>query len=80
MGPCQGGFCAYRAAGVLRETCDLPAETALGALRDFVQERFRGNWPLLWGHQLRQALLDESIYRRSLGLVPQEGEKRAPRR
>jgi hypothetical protein len=38
------------------------------ALRDFVEERFRGNRPLLWGHQLRQALLDESIYRRSLGL------------
>jgi glycerol-3-phosphate dehydrogenase len=77
MGPCQGGFCAYRAAGVLRETCDLPAETAVGALRDFVQERFRGNRPLLWGHQLRQALLDESIYRRTLGLTSQGGEKRA---
>jgi glycerol-3-phosphate dehydrogenase len=77
MGPCQGGFCAYRAAGILAETCNLPAETAVGALRDFVQERFQGNRPLLWGHQLRQALLDESIYRRSLGLVPQEGKKRA---
>jgi glycerol-3-phosphate dehydrogenase len=68
MGPCQAGFCAYRAAGVLQETCQLPTDTATTALGDFVQERFRGNRPLLWGHQLRQALLDEMIYRRSLGL------------
>ncbi|MBX3080460.1 MAG: anaerobic glycerol-3-phosphate dehydrogenase subunit A [Anaerolineae bacterium] len=76
MGPCQAGFCAYRAAGVLQETCQLPTATTIDALRDFVQERFRGNRPLLWGHQLRQALLDETIYRRSLGLaaVPEQAE------
>jgi glycerol-3-phosphate dehydrogenase len=72
MGPCQAGFCGYRAAGILQETCQLPTDTATGALHDFVQERFRGNRPLLWGHQLRQALLDETIYRRSLGLSRQK--------
>lgn len=72
MGPCQAGFCAYRAAGILQQVCDLPASTAIRALHDFVDERFRGNRPLLWGHQLRQALLDESIYRRTLGLTPEE--------
>ena len=74
MGPCQAGFCAYRAAGILQQTCNLPADTAIHALHDFVDERFRGNRPLLWGHQLRQALLDESIYRRSLGLAPNENK------
>jgi glycerol-3-phosphate dehydrogenase len=69
MGPCQAGFCGYRAAGILQETVKLPPERAVGALREFVEERFRGNRPLLWGHQLRQALLDEMIYRRSLGLA-----------
>ncbi|MFN8418777.1 MAG: anaerobic glycerol-3-phosphate dehydrogenase subunit GlpA [Anaerolineae bacterium] len=49
MGPCQAGFCAYRAAGILQETTKLPTDTAVAALRDFVQERFRGNRPL-WGH------------------------------
>ncbi len=68
MGPCQAGFCAYRAAGIVGETCKLPAQQSTDELRDFIEERFRGNRPLLWGHQLRQALLDESIYRRSLGL------------
>lgn len=69
MGPCQAGFCGYRAAGILREKADLPRTKAADALRDFVEERFRGNRPLLWGHQLRQALLDETIYRRALGLA-----------
>jgi glycerol-3-phosphate dehydrogenase len=69
MGPCQGGFCAFRAAGILQEVRQLAPAEAVKALRAFVEERFRGNRPLLWGHQLRQALLDESIYRRNLGLA-----------
>lgn len=69
MGPCQAGFCGYRAAGILQQTQALPAASSVTALRNFVEERFRGNRPLLWGHQLRQALLDESIYRRALGLA-----------
>lgn len=68
MGPCQGGFCAVRAAGILRHACDLPAGDAVDALRRFVDERFRGARPLLWGQHLRQFLLDELIYRRILGL------------
>lgn len=68
MGPCQAGFCGYRAAGILKTASHLTAVQSKAALREFVEERFRGNRPLLWGHQLRQALLDESIYRRSLGL------------
>ena len=68
MGPCQGGFCAVRAAGILHEARDLPAEEAVGALRAFVAERFKGARPLLWGRHLRQFLLDEAIYRRTLGL------------
>ena len=69
MGPCQAGFCGYRAAGILQSTSMLPVESSVNALRNFIEERFRGDRPLLWGHQLRQALLDESIYRRSLGLI-----------
>jgi len=68
MGPCQGGFCAVRAAGILREARDLPPAAAVDALRAFVAERFKGGRPLLWGQHLRQFLLDEMIYRRILGL------------
>jgi glycerol-3-phosphate dehydrogenase len=68
MGPCQGGFCAYRAAAILQEAAGLDAAQATKALASFAQERWKGQCPLLWGQSLRQALLDEHIYRSVLGL------------
>jgi glycerol-3-phosphate dehydrogenase len=102
MGPCQGGFCTYRAAGILHEmskseergakdqeprtrdqdktwetaflqspahniasdirhpTSDIQNPNLL--LRDFLQERWKGLTPILWGRQLKQERLDELIY------------------
>jgi glycerol-3-phosphate dehydrogenase len=68
MGPCQAGFCAYRAAGILQQIKQHTSTDSTRALHDFVTERYRGVRPLLWGHQLRQFYLDELIYRRTLGL------------
>lgn len=68
MGPCQGGFCGYRAAAILHESANLGAPQATAALADFAQRRWKGQRPLLWGQGLRQALLDEHIYRGILGL------------
>jgi glycerol-3-phosphate dehydrogenase len=68
MGPCQGGFCGYRAAGILHEMGHQDAPQATAALADFAQRRWKGQRPLLWGQSLRQALLDEQIYRGILGL------------
>jgi glycerol-3-phosphate dehydrogenase len=68
MGPCQGGFCGYRAAGILHEAGYQDARQATVALADFAQRRWKGQRPLLWGQGLRQALLDEQIYRGVLGL------------
>jgi len=68
MGPCQGGFCGYRAAGLLHDMGQQDAAQATAALADFVQRRWKGQRPLLWGQGLRQALLDEQIYREILGL------------
>jgi glycerol-3-phosphate dehydrogenase len=68
MGPCQAGFCSYRAAGILAHMKNHSVEDTNRALADFVAERYRGVKPLLWGHQLRQLYLDELIYRRTLGL------------
>lgn len=121
MGPCQGGFCTYRAVGILHQmrtaaaigpqAADAPPGGAVweaaflqspahneraasaGAmasparvpssvasqvsaaidpkvvvsqpnllLRDFLQERWKGVVPILWGQQLRQERLDELIY------------------
>lgn len=116
MGPCQGGFCTYRAVGILHEmsqddrskgdltsvdpasvwdvatmqspahhktsgttqrpghqdpssTTDTAAVPHIDAnllLRDFLQERWKGILPILWGRQLKQERLDQLIY---LGLL-----------
>ena len=79
MGPCQGGWCIYRTTALLYEqraqaaenaSADRPAfdiEHANAAMLHFLQERWKGLTPVLWGDQLRQARLDELIYIHVLG-------------
>ena len=62
MGPCQGGFCIYRATGILHEFEHLDHQAANSALLDFLQERWKGVQPILHGDQLRQARLDDWIF------------------
>jgi glycerol-3-phosphate dehydrogenase len=62
MGPCQGGFCMYRAAGILHGLDGLDAEQTNDSLLHFLQERWKGVWPVLYGDQLRQARLDDWIF------------------
>jgi glycerol-3-phosphate dehydrogenase len=62
MGPCQGGFCTYRAVGILHALRPTAVEASNAALRDFLQERWKGLTPILWGAQLKQERLDELIY------------------
>jgi glycerol-3-phosphate dehydrogenase len=62
MGPCQGGFCIYRAAGILHGVGRLDGAEASESLRRFLQERWKGVWPILYGDQLRQARLDDWIF------------------
>jgi glycerol-3-phosphate dehydrogenase len=116
MGPCQGGFCTYRAAcilhaltrkgeapaqqgkteraeeitwevaymqspahnttpGVEERALPLPSFDANLLLRDFLQERWKGLTPILWGQQLKQECLDELIYLSLLNVdhLPDEG-------
>ena len=68
MGPCQGGFCTYRVAGIMHENQNITAPQANKALVDFLQERWKGVQPVLWGQHLRQMQLDEGIYLGLLGL------------
>jgi glycerol-3-phosphate dehydrogenase len=62
MGPCQGGFCSYRATGILHELRGLDHRGANRALLDFLQERWKGLHPILYGDQVRQARLDDWIF------------------
>lgn len=72
MGPCQGGFCGYRAAGILHEMGCADAGQATRLLTNFAEKRWKGQRPVLWGQSLRQALLDEQIYRGILGMTNYE--------
>ncbi len=62
MGPCQGGFCIYRATGILHALDGIDSAEANAALLDYVGERWKGVWPILYGDQLREARLDEWIF------------------
>jgi len=62
MGPCQGGFCIYRATGILHAVDRLDGAEAAESLRRFLEERWKGVWPILYGDQLRQARLDDWIF------------------
>ncbi|HPR50943.1 MAG TPA: anaerobic glycerol-3-phosphate dehydrogenase subunit A [Deltaproteobacteria bacterium] len=62
MGPCQGGFCTYRALGIMQEIGRVSPEESLKILQAFLQRRFRGIKPALWGDQLREEQMVESIY------------------
>ena len=69
MGPCQGGFCTFRALGIMHEKSIISPEQSMAALRNFLQRRFRGIQYCLWGDQLREEQLVEYIY---LGILAME--------
>jgi glycerol-3-phosphate dehydrogenase len=62
MGPCQGGFCIYRATGILHEGGAIDESGANRTLLEFLEERWKGIHPILHGDQLRQARLDDWIF------------------
>ncbi len=81
MGPCQGAFCTFRAAGVVaalgsaeapdaagENAADARAELAQGTLVAFMRERYRGTRPIAWGRQLQELWLSTGIYWGILGL------------
>ena len=87
MGPCQGGFCTYRAIGILHEIAAQRSSLVSGeeswipdpnlALRDFLQERWKGLLPVLWGQQLRQERFNQFIYMHLLNADQLPGPKRS---
>ena len=76
MGPCQGAFCTFRAAGVLAALDDVGLERAADEpeagvedpLVAFLRERYRGTRPIAWGRQLQELWLAAGIYQGVLGV------------
>jgi glycerol-3-phosphate dehydrogenase len=62
MGTCQGGFCVYRLFGLLHDVRMANGDSNK-ILRGFLEERWRGIRPILWGTALKEEELIESIYK-----------------
>ncbi len=61
-GTCQGGFCVYRLFGVLHDLRVVEGDTNK-LLKGFLEERWKGIRPILWGTALKEEELIESIYK-----------------
>ncbi|MFH1135374.1 MAG: anaerobic glycerol-3-phosphate dehydrogenase subunit A [Pseudomonadota bacterium] len=68
MGPCQGELCSYRAAGLFSELGRATGEEASQMLFDFLEERFKGVKPVLWGDALREIEFTYWLFQGLFGL------------
>ena len=82
MGPCQGGFCTFRAAGLIAErgvpggaggSADAVGGAAAvegpgGPIVSYLRERFNGTRPIAAGRQLQELWMVLGMYHGSLGV------------
>ncbi|MEW5733398.1 MAG: (2Fe-2S)-binding protein, partial [Thermodesulfobacteriota bacterium] len=73
MGPCQGALCAFRAAGIFNQERGVPSAEAVAMLREFLEERFKGIKPVLWGDTLRETEFSNWIYQGLFGMPAGSG-------
>ena len=67
MGTCQGELCACRAAGLLAKANGCAKKSAEG-LASFMNERWKGMYPVAWGETLCEAQFTSWIYEGVCGL------------
>ncbi|MHC1744314.1 MAG: anaerobic glycerol-3-phosphate dehydrogenase subunit A [Syntrophobacteraceae bacterium] len=61
-GSCQGAFCGLRTAGFLYERGIFVEDQGIEDIRTFLESRWKGLRPVLWGRQLIQEQLQEAIH------------------
>ena len=61
-GACQGTFCGKRISALFQEQGLMGGAEGLEDLISFLQERWRGERPVLWHSQIMQAELKEALY------------------
>lgn len=61
-GACQGTFCGTRALSYFYDRKQFVSDEGLEDLKTFLQSRWKGQRPVLWGTQLKQAELEEALY------------------
>ena len=73
MGTCQGELCACRAAGLISQSQGSCSHDAENDLSSFLNERWKGIYPIAWGDTLRESEFTTWIYESVCGLqTPQK--------
>ncbi len=67
-GTCQGSFCGIRICSYLYDRGHYRDATGLTHMRDFFNERFKGQRTVIWGQQAAQMELAEALHCGLLGL------------
>ena len=67
MGTCQGQLCACRAAGLL-EKADHCADRSMADLCSFINERWKGMYPVAWGDTTSETQFTSWLYNGVAGL------------
>lgn len=67
-GPCQGSFCSLRILSHLYDSDVIQDHSGIHDLKQFINERWKGEQPLLWDQALIQSSLKEMIHSGLFGL------------
>jgi len=68
MGTCQGELCACRAAGLLSDSGKFCTKRAKEDLSSFLNERWKGIYPIAWGDTLRESEYTAWVYEGVCGI------------
>ncbi|MBU0972393.1 MAG: FAD-dependent oxidoreductase, partial [Proteobacteria bacterium] len=67
-GACQGTFCSLRVTGFMYDQAYIKDSQGLDNIKYLLDERFKGQKPVLWDYQLAQAELNEAMFCSFFGL------------
>lgn len=67
-GLAQGAFCGFRGVGAAAASELITGKDAPRLIEDFLEARWNGIRPVLWGNQLREAELMRGIYAAALNI------------
>lgn len=75
MGTCQGELCACRAAGIMSKHKTICVRKAKEELSSFLNERWKGIFPIAWGDTLRESEYTTWVYQSICGLTLPEKQE-----
>ncbi len=74
-GSCQGSFCAIRVTSHLYDSGLYDSDDGLYEMKSFLEERFKGVRPVVWGQQMPQMELAEALHCSLMGLDHIQNER-----